>query len=199
MEPAVARRQDGSSYGIFGRRFHASGVPLGSEFGVNTQTAGFQDEPVVAPAANGDFVVVWTSDGQDGNSTGIFGRRFNAAGVAQASEFQVNSHTTSFQVRPSVASDASGNFVVVWGSSGQDGYSTGVFGQRFNATGVALGGEFQVNSYTAGIQDRAAVASDADGDFIVVWDSAAGNDGTAMACSGDATVPPGCRGGPSSR
>jgi len=46
------------------------------------------------------------------------------------SEFQVNTYTTSFQRNPAVASDAAGNFVVVWDSSeGQDGSDSGVFGQ----------------------------------------------------------------------
>ena len=46
-------------------------------------------------------------------------------------EFQVNTYTTSSQSGPSVAMDGAGNFVVVWQSSGQDGSSGGVFGQRF--------------------------------------------------------------------
>jgi hypothetical protein len=43
---------------------------------------------------------------------------------------------------PAVASDSIGNFVVVWqGSGGQDGSDWGVFGQRFNASGLPQGGE----------------------------------------------------------
>jgi hypothetical protein len=32
--------------------------------------------------------VVWHSNGQDGDSYGVFGRRLNAAGAALATEFQ---------------------------------------------------------------------------------------------------------------
>ena len=32
-------------------------------------------------------------------------------------EFQVNTYTTDYQIAPSVASDAAGNFVVVWADS----------------------------------------------------------------------------------
>ena len=45
-------------------------------------------------------------------------------------EFRVNTYTTSYQYRPSVAADSAGNFVVVW-TSFQGGSYTGVFGQRF--------------------------------------------------------------------
>lgn len=168
--------QDGSGYGVFGRRFNASSAPLGTAFPVNTYTTGSQDGAAVANDANGNFVVVWTSYGQDGSSLGIFGQRFSAAGGLQGNEFLVNSHTTNFQARPSVASDASGNFVVVWVSP-QDGGYTNIFGQRFSASGVRLGTEFRVNSYSTGNQTAPAVASDSDGNFVVVWHSPAGNDG----------------------
>jgi hypothetical protein len=173
--------QDGSGYGVFGRRFDASGVPLGNDFSVNTSTMGGQGYPVVASLAGGGFVVVWTSDTGDGSGSGVFGRRFNAAGVGQASEFQVNSYTTDFQAAPSIASDASGNFVVVWtGGGGQDGNYAGVFGQRFSAVGVAQGSEFRVNSHTTGNQYAAAVASGADGDFVVVWQGPGASDASGV-------------------
>jgi hypothetical protein len=92
----------------------------------------------VASDANGNFVVVWQSYLQDGSSSGIFGQRFNAAGLPQGAEFQVNSYTTSYQFGPAAAADANGNVVVVWNSLGQDGSNWGVFGQRFGVAGQAF-------------------------------------------------------------
>jgi len=163
--------QDGSSWGIFGQRFDAFGFPQGSELLVNSYTTGSQERPAATSAANGDFVVAWTSSFQDGSSWGVFGQRFNASGVPQGSEFQVSSFTTDSQAHPSAASDANGNFVVSWFSKGQDGSAYGIFGQRFDASGVPQGSEFQVNSYTTGYQTYSAVASDAGGNFVVVWRS----------------------------
>src|SRR6185295_5092244 len=126
--------------GIFGRRFNAAGVPQGAEFRVNSYTTSTQYRPAVASSPEGDFVVVWASFGyQDGSLWGVFGQRFNAAGVPQGAEFQINSYTTGLQLRPAVASDATGNFVAVWSSLGEDGSSFGVFGQRFNASGAPQG------------------------------------------------------------
>ena len=105
--------------------------PAGSEFQVNSYTTDYQRSPSVALDANGNFVVAWQSYGQDGSSYGVFGQRFNATGVPQGSEFQVNSYTTSAQRGPCVASAANGNFVVVWDSNGQDGSDFVVFGQRY--------------------------------------------------------------------
>ncbi len=161
--------QDESDYGVFGQRFDASGGPQGSEFRVNSYTAAGQRNPAVASDANGHFVVVWMSNGQDGSLFGVFGQRFDASGIPQGSEFQVNSYTTGNQYRPAAASDASGNFIVVWVSSGQDGSADGVFGQRFAASGVPQGSEFRINSYTTGNQWGPAVASDANGNFVATW------------------------------
>jgi len=161
--------QDGSGSGVFGRRFDASGAPQATEFQVNTYTTNLQFDPVVASDANGNFVVAWGSYLQDGSTDGVFGRRFNASGVPLASEFRVNSYTTSIQANPAVASDEKGNFVVIWESYSQDGSDYGVFGQRFDASGASVGVEFRVNSTTLGHELVPAVASSPDGDFVVTW------------------------------
>jgi len=162
--------QDGSGWGVFGQRFDSAGFPAGSAFQVNSTTASDQSIPAVAKDGSGNFVVVWSSYLQDGSNWGVFGKRFNSAGVP-AGEFGVNTYTTSQQFIPAVAADGAGNFVVVWQSSLQDGSGFGVFGQRFNSAGFPAGSEFRVNSYTTNSQRRPAVAIDGAGNFVVVWQS----------------------------
>ena len=164
-------QEGGGVYSVYGQRYNAAGVAQGSEFRVNAYTTGFQSGPSVAMDADGDFMVTWNSYNQDGSSNGIYGQRYNAAGVAQGSEFRVNTYTTNNQTQPSVAMDADGDFVVTWNSSGQDGSDTGIYGQRYNAAGVAQGSEFRVNTYTNGDQLNPSVGMDADGDFVVTWQS----------------------------
>ncbi|MEM7483510.1 MAG: hypothetical protein AAF481_20310, partial [Acidobacteriota bacterium] len=91
--------------------------------------------------------------------------------VPVGGEFQVNSFTTFNQLFPAVAVEAGGNFVVVWQSEAQDGSDTSIHGQRYASDGSRLGGEFQVNSYTTSRQSLPAVAVEAGGDFVVVWES----------------------------
>ena len=76
---------------------HAQLSAVGPEFQVNTYTTSAQAIPRVAANVAGEFVVVWSSYGQDGHYGGVFGQRYDNAGVAQGSEFQVNTYTTSFQ------------------------------------------------------------------------------------------------------
>jgi hypothetical protein len=176
--------QDGSSNGVFGRRYDAMGVPQGAEFQVNSYTTSGQDHPSVASDPTGRFVAVWQSNGQDGSSYGVFGRRYDAAGTPLGAEFRVNAYTTSSQNHASVASDATGRFVVVWESYGQDGSQSGIFGRRYDATGTPLGVEFQVNSLTLSLQQTPSVAWDATGTVLVVWGSYQYSDGNAWGVSG---------------
>jgi hypothetical protein len=163
--------EDGSTHGIFGQRFAASGLPQGGEFRVNTYTSGIQTTPSVGIDALGNFVVVWSSDAQDGSSFGVFGQRYAAAGPPLGPEFRVNTYTTNLQAGGRVAVDSAGGFVVVWQSAAQDGSSAGVFAQRYDGAGSALGGEFRVNTYTTGDQQRPAAGSDSSGNFVVAWQS----------------------------
>ena len=116
-----------------------SASPVGSEFRVNTTTAGTQIDQSIAMDADGDFVVAWQSYGQDGSGSGIFAQRYDSAGAKEGVEFQVNSFTASHQQSPSVAMDADGDFVIAWRSNLQDGSGDGIYAQRYNAAGVAQG------------------------------------------------------------
>lgn len=70
--------QDGDWNGVIAQRFDAAGVAIGEEFIVNTTTEGQQYNPQVQVLADGSYVVVWRSDGQDGDSGGIFAQTFGA-------------------------------------------------------------------------------------------------------------------------
>jgi hypothetical protein len=164
--------QDGDSLGVFGQRFDSLGLKQGGEFQVNSFTLNQQWIADVSHDSSGNFVVVWES-GQDGDSLGIFGQRFDSLGMKLGAEFQINSHTSAGQRRPAVAHDSiAGNFAVVWNSENQDGNDNGVFGQRFDSLGGKQGSEFQVNSNTISSQYYKDVAMDAGGNFVVVWQGA---------------------------
>jgi hypothetical protein len=91
-------------------------------------------------------------------------------------EFLVNTYTTAYQGDARVALDPSGGFVVVWQSgysysSSQDGSGSCVAARRFGPTGVPLGNDFVVNTFTPSTQRQPDVASDPSGNFVVTWES----------------------------
>jgi hypothetical protein len=161
--------QDGSAWGIYAQRYDNNGNLLGGEFQVNTYTTSEQWWPSVAMDSNGNFVIAWISDGQDGDSYGIFAQHYDSSGNPLGGEFQVNIFTTNNQRFPSVAMDSNGNFVITWVSDGQDGDNMGIYAQRYNSNGNPLGGEFQVNTYTTGNQWHPSTAMDYNGNFVIAW------------------------------
>jgi hypothetical protein len=174
---------DDFGYSIQARRYNAAGLPLGDQFQVNDFTTSDQMWPSVATLDGGGFVVVWSSRGSAGSDTAgtsVQARRFGADGSPAGAAFQVNGYTTGAQDYPRVAAGP-GGFVVVWssyGSAGDDTAGYSIQSRRFATDGTPLGGELQVNGYTPSSQDRPAVATAADGSFLVVWMSSgsAGDD-----------------------
>jgi len=84
-------------------------------------------------------------------------------------ETRINTIAEYAQMRPRVATGATGAAVVVWDSWRQDGWGWGVYGQRLNAAGDPVGGEIHVSVTTDEDQMTPAVAAAADGSFVVVW------------------------------
>jgi len=164
--------QDGSVEGVIARRYDASGSPQGSEFQVNTYTTNFQRSPAIAIDGDGDFVIAWQSFDQDApNSIGVYAQRYSATGMKQDEEFRVHTLTTLKQATPTVAMDDKGEFVIAWEEDRFGGSRLEVYAQRFDADGLALGEEFQANTFTSDVQENPAVALDEEGDFVIVWQS----------------------------
>lgn len=158
----------GGSDRVVARRFDSDGTPLSGDFQVSL--AVFPIGGVfVGVDGDGGFVVVWTSEffDADGDGDGVFARRFDGSGSPLGGPFQVNVATTGDQEARSIAVGPGGDFIVVW--DGQDGSAEGVMARQFDSAGVALGGEFQVNVHTTGVQQSGLVARFADGSFIVTW------------------------------
>ncbi|WP_309388395.1 hypothetical protein [Chelatococcus sambhunathii] len=166
-----SQKQDGSGYGVFGQRFDSGGGKAAGEFQINTETNDDQEFPSVAPLPGGKFVVAWSSRGQDGSDSGIYGQRFNRAGDRIGPEFLINSTVEEYQGFPAVTALKGGAFVVTWSSWLQDGSEFGIYGQRFQADGQKLGEEFSVNSTTHLEQIYSSNAALEDGGFVSVWQS----------------------------
>src|SRR5207253_1724895 len=87
------------------------------------------------------------------------------------SEFRVNTYTVGSQNFAAVAMSASGAFVIVWQSDGQDGSGWGLYGQRYNSSGLPQGSEFRVNTETSGHQVYPRIAMNSSGQFVVTWET----------------------------
>jgi len=100
---------DASAEGIRAQQFDASGDKAG---------------PEIAATATGEFLVVWDSWKQDGDTYGVYAQRFDVDGDPVDSELQLNSFTAGRQYFPRLASGAD-RIVVAWQSDDQDGSEKG--------------------------------------------------------------------------
>lgn len=164
---------DGIAADVYIRHFSAQGDALSDDIKVNTNSNILlnQVSPTMTTLSNGTFVVTWRDQAIDGNEWGIGGRIFDASGQPIGTDFRVNTYALDFQMEPSVAALPNGGFVVSWFSGNQDGSGFGVYAQRFDAAGQAIGGEFLVNTYTLNDQVHPSVTALHDGGFVVAWSS----------------------------
>ena len=105
------------------------------EFLVNQTTGGYRKWSSVATDAQGDFVVTWTSYGQDGGGNGygagyngqngVYARRYNEDTTPASNEFLVNTYTAKNQQHSSVAMDSAGDFTITWESYQERQQNTG--------------------------------------------------------------------------
>ena len=162
---------DGDDYGIYGQRYTSGGAASGAEFLVNTSTAGGQRMPDVAMGDDGNFIVVWMADSTDSDRWAVYCRAYDKNGTALSSPSRMNNSSTGNQMYPQVACDYAGNFVSTWVNDNGDGDSFAIDAVRRNANGVALVGNFQVNTTTAGSQAMPSIAMDSIGNFVIAWQS----------------------------
>ncbi len=166
-----SQNQDGSGWGVYGQCFNPNGNSRGGEFRINQTTSNDQRWANVACDSNGNFVVTWTSENQDGTPTSVYARAFSSTGATLTSEFRVNTTATGTQKNSGIAMDrATGDFVITWAGEGP-GDTAGIFFRRFNAGGTAKDAADQLaNLVDGGTENDPAIAMTAGGEFVITWE-----------------------------
>ncbi|MDC7717522.1 DUF4347 domain-containing protein, partial [Vogesella sp. DC21W] len=124
---------------VYFQRYDSTGVAQGSVTQANTVTSGSQAAPSIAALAGGGFVIGWESSVGDYSSSGVFGRRFDAQGVAiDASDFEINQHRRNGQTGVSITAGDGNSFFSAWSDDTADGISNGgIEGRIYTATVAA--------------------------------------------------------------
>jgi len=161
----------GDTNGIFAQKYNSDGSTNGSEFKVNTYTAGKQERTSIAVGSDGRFVISWKSEGQDGDLYGIYAQKYNSDGSTNGSEFRVNTTTAGSQENPSLGMASDGTFVIAWQS--YSGVSS-IYAQRFNTDGTKNGSQFKINTNVSNNNFNPSLRMAADGRFVATWESVNG-------------------------
>jgi uncharacterized protein YndB with AHSA1/START domain len=169
-------------------------VKVGTEFLVNTQTAGWQFHAAITDLSNGGFVISWTDESGtlgDESPPSVKAQLFNATGGKVGTEFLVNTQTLNSQGGPTITSLSNGGFVISWSDSGaaQDLSSDlNVKAQVFDAAGGKVGTEFLVNTQTLSTQGPPTITGLSNGGFVISWQDESGTLGDASGFSVKAQV-----------
>jgi len=148
---------------------------IGDQFQVNSYTTGYQAFTGVTSLGEGNFVVMWTTEGSygtDQDEGSISGRVFDGQGDPVGAEFQVNTYTTGHQTWGGAASASDGSSVLTWqsfGSPGPDTTGASVQARRFSPEGLPLNGQFQVNTTTTESGALPTIAMSEGGQFVITW------------------------------
>ncbi len=124
-----------NGWDIYARTFSSAGLG-GTALRVNTHAYGDQYAPRVSSIAL-DYLVVWTSMGQDGSREGVFGQFVHEDGSLTGNEFRVNTTTLGQQMQPVVAADGVNQFLAVWTGYTGGANSFDLYAQRYvNASAI---------------------------------------------------------------
>ena len=167
-----------SSHGKAGATMHTVGgstpsdivlmAPLGGRFVVNSYQAGYQSSAAVAMTPIGEFVITWQDEMNGG---AMFAQRYDASGIPQGGQFQVNSRPGSITSYGRVAMDAA---ETSWRRGEKTPPATvpvyAVFARRFAADGTPMGDDFRVNLSNTGYDGSLPqVAMNAQGESVITW------------------------------
>jgi hypothetical protein len=137
---------------------------------VNEFTQNYQTNSSVMGLNDGGYVIVWQSNGQDGNEEGIYLQRYNANSEKIDDEILINTTTEGSQYDPSISSLDDGGYIVTWT------YDNNIYMQRFDENNLKVGSETLVNSenYSGALfveshNSYASVTSLNDGGYVVSW------------------------------
>jgi len=112
--------QDGDGNGVFARRFDASGNPQGSQFQVNTTTAGNQQDPHVSMDYVGNFAVTFESDAT--GDLDVLVRLFDRNGNSLSGELRAHENAAGQQHQGKSCLVQSGQrMITVWHDATSDG------------------------------------------------------------------------------
>jgi hypothetical protein len=159
-----------SDAAVYAQHFSANGSPLGSLVQLSNEA----NVVSFVPLASGGFAADFNSFNSDFSVGNVSTEQFSASGASLGPAVNASAQTVDEDdfAGPSIAALASGGYVIVWeapGAEGSDPSATwAIFGQIYNASGVAVGGNFQVNA-TPSNDDRPAVTGLSDGGFVVGW------------------------------
>jgi hypothetical protein len=143
-------------------------IPQGSEYAIVPSTAGDQVYPSISINGSGGYIV-WHDNVTDTNGWGVSALRLDGNSSPVFSSFRVNEQQAGDQNYARVSMLNGGGAAFVW-QGGPQGFQK-IYARFISASNTWQGGEMLVNTFTNGPQAAPVVATLANGNVIVAWES----------------------------
>ena len=149
---------------------------LGNKIGVNEMVNDnipfkIQDYPDISMRKDGSFIIVW-QDSRYGSGD-IFMQKYNSGGQKIENNIKVNDDPIDPNIvhgEPSISSDTTGNFCIVWDDSRESsGSYINIYCQKYDTAFNLIGSNFRVNQGSIWERGNATIKKRNDGYFIVGW------------------------------
>lgn len=139
---------------------------------INSYLNNDQRDPKIVTDNNGNILVVWTSYNQisDSSKEEIFFQFLDTDLNKIGNETLVNEVINGDQIRPCVAMNTQGNFVIAWTSYTNFNSNYDIKAKLYK-NGSAVTNEFYVNIDIDHTQTKPSVDINTDGSFVIVWES----------------------------
>jgi len=156
-------------WGIYAQKYNFQMTALDTNFRVDDdETATDQEAPDVDIDGQQRWIFVWGDQRYGDPYYDVRVRRFNTDGTAIDTSIQVNDDATYNEWIPDVAANVEGKFVVVWEDRRNAEYTPDIYGQRYDSSGSAVGGNFLVDTCTAACYEPQVEMTN-DGKFVISW------------------------------
>ena len=175
-----SRSSNNANIYFYGQKYHANGEKVGDQFqvaaGPTLYTIRPTDYVVVPSSIDENFFVLWRQ-----NSTTLKGQFFDVNTEKLSDEFSIN-HTEVTQNLDNFTAHrlSDGSLIVLWLSKEDETSASGnlgIFAQRFDHDGKAIGSEFLINNASP-LDDRNPTITELqNGSFVAAWEYPAGSGG----------------------
>ncbi len=157
-------------WGIYGRHYSPSGVPVNGQFPVTAVASGSHERANLASLPGGGYVVAWQVQSAAGNDFVVGIQVFDDEGLKIGDELTFDSGTGGDQLFPSLTPVDSG-FAVAWQGDSADDQGSGVYARLFSADGTPLAVAYQVSVFVSGDQGlpSTSAATNVSEGFVVSW------------------------------
>lgn len=167
-----SRHQDGSDWGVYGRRILPDGTLAASEKLLNSTTTGSQVASSVTATNDGEYFVAWSSN-EPVDGSEIVGQRLDASAESIGQELKINTTSDGEQREVQVVPTAEGEVFAVWKHGVPDGAGWEVIGRTIDETNSANEIEVLIptvsNGLNSGHQEKPSVAINARNEVFAVW------------------------------